>query len=198
MPEHPTPGTRLLYGQSLSTKLNRVSETAKQYPTYTFRTLAHLINVELMAESFQQLRKDAAAGVDEITARDYQKNLQGNLEDLHRRLREGRYRAQSLRRVYIDKEDGKKRPLSIPVLEDKVVQKAASEVLNRIYEQDFLSSSFGYRPRRNAHDAVIAIWQKITWGKVSYVLEADIRDYLEASSYYGSFHAMVSKRAACA
>ncbi|MDQ2949804.1 MAG: group II intron reverse transcriptase/maturase [Acidobacteriota bacterium] len=176
-PEGHAPGTRLVYGQSLSTELNRISETAKQYPTYTFRTVAHLINVELLTESFRQLRKDAAAGVDEITARDYQKNLQRNLEDLHRRLREGRYRAQSLRRVYIDKEDGKKRPLSIPALEDKVVQKATADILSRIYEQDFLSCSFGYRPRRNAHDAVGAVWQKITLGKASYVLEADIRDY---------------------
>lgn len=163
--------------EPLSTKLNRISETAKQYPTYQFRTLAHLINVEMLGESFHQLRKDAAAGVDKITVKDYQRNLGENLEGLHKRLCKRQYRAQPLRRVYIDKEDGKKRPLSIPVLEDKLAQKAISEILSRIYEQDFLSCSFGYRPKRNAHDAINAIRQKITMGKVSYVLEADIQDY---------------------
>jgi group II intron reverse transcriptase/maturase len=136
-----------------------------------------LITEEALAWSFSELRKDAAAGVDEVSARDYQGNLSANLKDLHRRLRERQYGAQALRRVYIEKEDGKQRPLSIPVLEDKVVQKATAEILGRIYEQDFLPCSYGYRPRRNAHDAVEAIRKQISVGKVNYVLEADIRDY---------------------
>jgi RNA-directed DNA polymerase len=184
-----------LMPMSLSTKLNRISETAKQQKSYVFRTLAHLINTELLAESFQQLRKDAAAGVDDLTAREYQKDLQINLADLHRRLREGRYQAQALRRVYIDKEDGKKRPLSIPALEDKVVQKATSLLLERIYEQDFLPCSYGYRPRRNAHDAVNAIRDKIVLGKVNYVLDADIRDYF-GSVVRSELKSMLQKRIA--
>lgn len=161
---------------TLLTKLNRVSETAKQ-KSYVFRTLAHLITEEALAWSLRELRKEAAAGVDDVSVRDYEVNLSANLKDLHRRLRERRYRAQPLRRVYIEKEDGKQRPLSIPVLEDKVVQKATSEILGRVYEQDFLPCSYGYRPQRSAHDAVEAIREQIVTGKVSYILEADIRDY---------------------
>jgi len=166
-----------LIPEPLSTKLNRLSETARTNPAFQFRTLAHLINGELLLKAYQALRKDAAAGVDNVTAQEYEKNLQGNLTDLHQRLRERRYRAQPLRRVYIAKETGKMRPLAIPVLEDKIVQKATVDILSRIYEQDFLPCSYGYRPGRNAHDAVQAIQKAITLGNVSYVIEADIEDY---------------------
>lgn len=166
-----------LMPETLSTKLNRLSETARQKPGFKFRTLAHLINEEMLIESYRELKKTASAGVDDMTAKDYEECLHKNVEELHQRLRQRRYRAQPLRRVYIDKEDGKKRPLSIPVLEDKIVQKAVVKILNRIYEQDFLPCSYGYRVKRNAHEAVQAIQKKITLGKVSYVLEADIQDY---------------------
>lgn len=177
---------------TLSTKLNRVAETAKQ-KSYVFRTLAHLITEEALAWSFRELRRDAAAGVDEVSARDYEKTLSENLKDLHRRLRERRYQAQPLRRVYIEKEDGKQRPLSIPVLEDKIVQKAVTSILERIYEQDFLPCSYGYRPRRSAHDAIEAIQRQTTVGKVSYVLEADIRDYF-GSIVRSELKSMLQKR----
>lgn len=162
---------------TLSTRLNRITETARKYPSFVFRTLAHLVTEEALGWSYRQLRREAAAGVDEITAQDYEKNLWGNLKDLHGRLRERRYRAQPMRRVYIEKEDGKRRPLSIPGLEDKIVQKAVSEILGRIYEEDFLPCSYGYRPGRNAQEAVLAIQKKITLGEVNCVLEADIQDY---------------------
>jgi RNA-directed DNA polymerase len=163
--------------ESLLTKLNRLTETAKQQPDFQFRTLAHLINEEMLTRSFHELRKDAAAGVDKVTARDYAEGLEENIRDLHRRLRERRYRAQPLRRVYIEKEDGKKRPLSIPAVEDKIVQKATVDILSRIYEQDFLPCSYGYRPGRNAHQAVQALQKQIIFGRVNHVLEADIQDY---------------------
>jgi len=166
-----------LMSQWLSTKLHHISERARWNPTYQFKTLAHLITEETLEWAYRQLRTDAAAGADEITAQEYGKNLTANLKELHTRLRERRYRAQPLRRVYIAKEDGKKRPLSIPVLEDKIVQKAVTMILERIYENDFLTCSYGYRPKRNARDAILAIQKKITLGEVSYVLEADIRDY---------------------
>ncbi|MBD3272584.1 MAG: group II intron reverse transcriptase/maturase [Elusimicrobia bacterium] len=164
---------------SLSTKLNRLSEMAKQFPQLRFRTLAHLINEESLTKAFHELNNDAAAGVDSVTAQEYRNGLPENLKDLHQRLRERRYRAQPLKRVYIDKADGRKRPLAIPVLEDKIVQKAVINTLNPIYEQDFLPCSYGYRPNRNAHQAVQALQKAITLGKVSYVLEADIERYFD-------------------
>lgn len=163
--------------ETLFTKLNRISETARQQPWFKFRTLAHLINEEMLMESYRKLKKSASAGVDNMTAGEYDKNLHRNIRELHQRLRERRYRAQPLRRVYIDKEDGRKRPLAIPALEDKIVQKAVTKILNLIYEHDFLPSSYGYRGRQNAHKAVLAVQKEITLGKVSYVLEADIQDY---------------------
>lgn len=163
--------------ESLSTKLNRLSETARRDPKFQFQNIAHLITVEMLCWSFQQLRKNAAAGVDGVRAQDYEKNLRVNLATLHQQLVEGRYRAQPLRRVYIEKENGKQRPLSIPALEDKIVQRAATELLSRIYENDFLPVSYGYRPRRSAHDALKAIGADITLGKANYVLDADISDY---------------------
>jgi RNA-directed DNA polymerase len=168
-------GTRM--PESLSTKLNRLSEAARNNSELQFQNIAHLITVEMLLWSFQQLRKNAAAGVDGVTPQDYESDLQGNLSKLHRRLVEGRYRAQPLRRVYIEKENGKQRPLSIPALEDKIVQRAATELLSRIYENDFLPVSYGYRPRRSAHDALDAIRADITLGKANYVLDADISDY---------------------
>ena len=163
--------------ESLSTKLNRLSETARTKPEFQFQNIAHLITTEMLEWSLRQLRRDAAAGVDEVRVEDYENNLRTNLENLHKLLVEGRYRAQPLRRVHIEKEDGKKRPLSIPVLEDKIVQRAATELLSRIYENDFLSASYGYRPKRSAHDALDAIQKSITLGKANYVLDADISDY---------------------
>lgn len=163
--------------ESLYTKLNRIAETARKYPAYQFRTIAHLITVEMLERSFRALRWNAAAGVDEVTMREYEKKLKVNLIDLHRRMREGRYQARPLRRVYIPKEDGKQRSLSIPVIEDKIAQKAVVELLSRIYENDFLPCSYGYRRGRSPHDALRAIQKDITLGKVSYVLEADIEDY---------------------
>lgn len=162
---------------TLLTKLNRLSEQARSDRELKFSNIAHLITVEMLEWSFNELRQDAAAGVDGVTPKEYAKELGGNLRGLHSRLKEGRYRAEPLRRVYIEKEDGKKRPLSIPGLEDKIVQKAATELLTRIYENDFLPCSYGYRPGRSAHDALDAIQRDITIGKAHYVLDADISDY---------------------
>lgn len=163
--------------ESLSTKLNRLSESARRESKRRFQNISHLITVEMLGWAFKQLQKNAAAGVDGLQAKDYEMNLQANLTVLHDKLVTGKYRALPLRRVYIEKEDGKKRPLSIPALDDKIVQRAATELLTRIYENDFLSCSYGYRPRRSAHDALDAINRDITFGKASFVLDADISDY---------------------
>jgi RNA-directed DNA polymerase len=163
--------------ESLLTKLNRIAETAKQHSAFQFKTLAHLVNPQSLLEAFKKISKDAASGIDGVTAKEYEKELAANVADLHERLKQKRYRAQPMRRVYIEKEDGKQRPLSIPCLEDKIVQRAVSEILNRIYENDFLPCSYGYRPGRSAHDAVRAIEREIMCGKVNYVLDADLENF---------------------
>ena len=158
------------------TKLRRLSELAKQDPKLKFTSVAHLLNVELLGDAYRRLRKDASPGIDGLTAQEYEQNLEENLHDLHRRLREGRYRAQPARRVYIEQE-GKQRPLGLLVLEDKIVQRAVTLVLDAIYEQDFLPCSYGYRPSRGPQDALNAVFRAIVLGKTSYVLDVDIKGY---------------------
>jgi group II intron reverse transcriptase/maturase len=131
----------------------------------------------MLTRSFHALKKSAAAGIDGVTAKEYEQNLVANVATLERRLRANQYRAQPLRRVYIGKEDGKQRPLSIPSIEDKIVQRAVAEILGRIYEVDFLNCSYGYRPKRSAHDAVNFVQETTAFGKVNFVYEADIKDY---------------------
>ena len=123
--------------RAMSTKLTRIAELAKQNRKLKFFSIAHLLTVEAMEQAFLSLRKEASAGVDGVTYAQYREQERGNLERLHERLKSGHYRAQPLRRSYIPKEDGRQRPIGIPVLEDKIVQKAAVELLGAIYEQDF-------------------------------------------------------------
>src|ERR1700688_1100308 len=130
------------------TDINRIAELAKEDPKRQFSSIAHLITVAKLYEAFRGLRKNASAGIDGVTYEQYEANAEENIRQLHQRLKEGKYRAQPLRRVYIPKEDGKQRPISIPVLEDKIVQKATVDLLNAIYEQDFLDCSYGFRPGR--------------------------------------------------
>jgi group II intron reverse transcriptase/maturase len=130
--------------------------------------------------AFEGLRKDASAGVDEVTYREYEQDVWMKIPTLHDRLMSHQYRAQPLRRVYIPKENGKERPISIPSLEDKIVQRATVTVLNAIYEQDFLPCSYGFRPRRSPHDALNAIGRTLCRGPMAYVLEADIRSYFDS------------------
>lgn len=144
-----------------------------------FTNLAHLIDFELLREAFWQTRKDGAAGVDRITGREYGENLDANLNDLHQRLKEQRYRAQPVRRVYIDKEAGKKRPLGIPAFEDKIVQRAVVMLLEAIYEQDFLTCSYGYRPGRSPHQALHDLREKCMEGWVNWIVDADIQGFFD-------------------
>jgi group II intron reverse transcriptase/maturase len=115
-----------------------------------------------------------------MTWRQYGRNLEANLQDLSSRLRRGAYRAKPVERAYIAKADGRQRPLGVPVLEDKIVQRATVEVLNAVYETDFLGFSYGFRPRRSQHDALDALSVGIRWRKVSWVLDADIRGFFDA------------------
>ena len=164
----------------MSTELSRLAELAKADSTQRFLSLAHLLTPEALMQAFRHLRKDASAGVDHVTYADYGGNATGNIQQLHDRLTSHRYRAQPLRRVYIPKEQGKQRPISIPALEDKIVQRATVEVLNAIYEQDFLACSYGFRPGRSPHDALDTVGRTLCRGSVAYVLEADICGYFDA------------------
>src|ERR1700745_3998908 len=163
----------------MSTELDRISELAKEDPKRQFYSIAHMITVGALYTAFRGLRKTASAGVDGVTYEEYERDVAGNLQTLHERLKNGKYQAQPVRRVYIPKENGKQRPISIPALEDKIVQKATVTVLNAIYEQDFLSCSYGFRPGRSPHDALDAIRRPICYGATAYVLEADIQSYFD-------------------
>jgi RNA-directed DNA polymerase len=164
----------------MSTELSRLTELAKADKTTRFLSIAHLLTPAALLAAFEGLRKDASAGVDEVTYREYEQDVWRNIPALHDRLVSRQYRAQPLRRVYIPKENGKERPISIPTLEDKIVQKATVTVLNAIYEQDFLPCSYGFRPNLSAHNALDAIGRTICRGPIAYVLEADIQGYFDA------------------
>jgi RNA-directed DNA polymerase len=164
----------------MSTELSRITELAKEDKHRQFTSIAHFLTVEALYAAFLNLRKEASAGVDGVRHEEYAGNVRENLEKLHERMKRGQYRAMPLRRIYIPKEDGKQRPISIPALEDKIVQKATTEVLNAIYEQDFLDCSYGFRPGRGAHDALDEVGRVICRHPVSFILEADICSYFDS------------------
>lgn len=171
----------------MSPGLVRVAEAARQNPGRLL-SLAHHLEEAALKRAYQRIRKDAAVGVDGKTKEQYGEALEENLRDLHQRLKTMRYRHQPIRRVLIDKEGGKKRPIGISTIEDKVVQNALSELLQAIYEQDFLDCSYGFRPGRKAHDALRAYDAAAHRGEINWVLDADIvaffdridRDHLKA------------------
>lgn len=164
----------------MSPELSRLSELAQSDKEYRFLTIAHLITPQALHQAFGELRKDASPGIDGITYAEYEKTAKKSIQSLYERLKEMRYSAQPLRRTYIPKEDGSKRPISIPSLEDKIVQKAAVRVLNAIYEQDFYERSYGFRPGRGPQDALDEIGKVICRQPIACVLEADIRGYFDA------------------
>jgi len=163
--------------QTVSPDLLRITRMAKESPELRFRTLAHYITPELLRLAASRTRKDAAPGIDGQFGASYLKNLDGNVQDLWQRLREGRYRAPAVRRVDIDKGGGKTRPLGIPTFEDKVAQRAALMVLESIYEQDFLPCSFGFRPGLSAHGALHELRDGLMRMGGAWVIDADIRDF---------------------
>ena len=164
----------------MSPGLLRVVERARREPAGRFHSLAHLIDVPALRRACDRLRKDAAVGVDGMTKEQYGQDLEVRLEDLHVRLRSMRYRHQPIRRVHIPKGQGKTRPIGISAFEDKLVQDALREVLEVIYEQDFLDCSYGFRPGRSAHDAVRDLNRIVHRGEVSWILEADIVSFFDS------------------
>ena len=168
---------------SVSQALERIRQAARQKRKEKFTALFHHLTIDRLGDAFNELKEDAAAGVDGLTWTEYEATLERNLEDLHARLHRGAYRALPSRRVYIPKPDGRQRPLAVAALEDKIVQRATATVLNAIYEEDFLGFSYGFRPGRGAHDALDALAVGITGKKVNFILDADIRAFLDAASY---------------
>ena len=160
--------------------LERVRERARQEKKERFTALLHHVNVDLLRAAFSWLKRDAAAGVDGLTWREYEQNLEERLMDLHARLHRGAYLALPSRRKFIPKGAGF-RPLGVAALEDKIVQRAVVEVLNAIYEEDFLGFSYGFRPGRNQHNALDALAVGITRTKVNYILDCDVRSFFGAS-----------------
>jgi RNA-directed DNA polymerase len=167
---------------TVSQALERIGQAAKQRKEEKFTALYHHLGIDLLEEAFDELKKDAAPGVDGVTWRDYDASLESNLEDLHARVQSGAYRALPSRRRYIPKPDGRQRPLAVAALEDKIVQRATAALLNAIYEEDFLGFSYGFRPGRGTHDALDALCVGITSRKVNFILDADIRSFFDTVS----------------
>jgi RNA-directed DNA polymerase len=172
---HWTPGQ-----ETLLNALDRVRQAAKRDRKQRFTALLHHIyNIDRLRAAFYEVKRDAAAGIDGETWQHYREKLEENLRDLSGRLARGAYRARPVRRVYIEKADGRQRPLGVPVLEDKIVQRAAVEVLNTIYEQDFLGFSYGFRPERSQHQALDAVAHGIWEKGVNWVLDADLQSFFD-------------------
>ncbi len=169
------PGLRA--GLRASHELDRVRQVARKDKEVRFTALLHHVTVDRLREAYRAISPDAAAGVDGISWREYGLDLEANLLGLHARVHRGAYRARPTRRVFIPKADGRLRPLGVAALEDKILQRAVVEVLNAIYEEDFLGFSYGFRPGRSPHDALDALSVGIVRKKVNYVLDADIRDF---------------------
>ena len=161
------------------TSLWGIARKAKANKQHRFRDLYRLLNVEMLTLAWSRLNKQSAIADEDITVKDYAVNLQANLQELAQRLKAKRYRTKLIRRRYINKANGKQRPLGIPALEDKLVQKAVAMLLEAIYEQDFLPCSYGYRPGRGAKDAVSDLTFQLQFGVYGYVVEADIKGFFE-------------------
>jgi len=169
--------------ESVPQGLDRVRQAAKARKQEQFTALFHHLTVDLLKEAYYWLKRSAAPGVDGLRWKDYEQNLEVNVVDLHARVHRGVYRALPSKRKYIEKADGRQRPLGIAALEDKIVQRALVEVLNAIYEEDFLGFSYGFRPGRSQHDCLDALAAGICRMKVNWILDADIRSFFDSVSH---------------
>ena len=167
----------------VSQGLDRVREAARGDARLCFTNLLHHITEQLLSEAYYALNRRAVAGVDGMTWAEYGDGLEPRLQDLHARVHRGGYRAQPSLRTYIAKDDGRKRPLGIATLEDKIVQQAVVLVLQAIYEQDFLGFSYGFRPKRSQHNALDAMWVALMQRKINWVLDADISSFFDRLSH---------------
>ena len=166
-------------GRALSPLLARLTELAQRRPRERFTSLAHHLSKERLLAAYKTLKRRASPGMDGETVETYGRELGKNIENLHARLCEGKSRAQPVRRVYIPKENGKRRPIGIPSLEDKIVQAAVVSLLEPIYEEDFFDFSYGFRPRRNQHQALDAVLKPIKGGRVRWLLDVDLSGFFD-------------------
>jgi len=165
------------------TKLALISELARKEPKLQFTSLAHLLNKEFLNECYYSLGRDRASGIDGVSWKEYGEQLDENLQNLVARMKAKRYKPLPVKRVYIPKNEHEERPLGLPALEDKIVQKGISQILEAIYEADFLDCSYGFRPGRDCHQALDAVDKIIMRKHVNYVIEADIKGYFDNVSH---------------
>jgi len=164
---------------TVRTSLQGIANKAERQKGYRFRNLYGMLNEEMLLDSWRYIRKDAASGVDEVSAAEYEQNLEEHIHELVENLKDKRYRAKMVRRRHIPKGGGKMRPLGIPAVEDKLLQQAVKRILEAIYEQDFYRCSYGYRPNTGALEAVDKLTIKLQYGKYNHVVEADIKGFFD-------------------
>jgi RNA-directed DNA polymerase len=169
--------------ENVSTKLQRIAELAEKDQRLRFTSLAHLLTEEYLKSNLKKLNKHAAPGVDGTTVKEYWQDVDAKINDLYKRLRTGRYKASPVRRVYIPKANGKQRPIGIPTVEDRIVQRAVAEIIGTIYEPYFCDFSYGFRPGRSCHDALEKLRKTIDKQPISFVVEADIKSYFDTVNH---------------
>ena len=165
---------------TVSTKLQRIAAQAVDYPEDVVTNLAHLIDEDFLREAYRRTRKDSAQGIDRVTAKEYAEHLDENLRDLHERLRSGRYTAPPVERVWLDKEDGRKRPIGKPTFEDKIVQRAVAMLLGAIYEPDFRDCSYGFRVGRSPHHALTELREQCVGKNINWIIDADLSGFFDS------------------
>lgn len=166
-------------GEQMKTKLAFLTQRAKKEPKSKFTSLAHLLTANFLGECFQELKRNKAPGIDRVTVKEYEVNLEEKLKDLVVRLKTKKYKPQPVRRTYIPKTGGGKRPLGIPTVEDKLIQMGIKKILEAIYEVDFLDVSYGFRPNRNCHSALDMLNKVIMTRNVSYVVDMDMEKFFD-------------------
>ena len=177
-PDGPTV-TRMQSREETLSGLDRVREAARRDARLRFTSLLHHVTVDMLRDGYLSLKPKAVPGVDEVTWREYGEGVESRLVELHERVHSGRYRAKPSKRTWIPKADGRECPIGIAALEDRIVQRAAVWVLERVYEEDFVGFSYGFRPGRRPHGALDALWVGIMQRRVSWVWDADMRSFFD-------------------
>jgi len=169
-----------LRSPTVTPKLQQIAAQAARDPARVFTTLAHLMDKDFLREAYRQTSKASAPGIDGVTAQQYAEHLDENLGDLYERLRSGRYQAPPVERVWLEKDDGKQRPIGKPTFEDKIVQRAVVMLLEAIYEQDFCDSSYGFRQGRSPHDALHEVRERCMTEGIGWIVDADVSGYFDS------------------